>query len=121
MALIKCEECGKEISSTAKTCPYCGYKTPRTEEDSKILEQKITVYTCLAGIVIGLILLLPALVALLENYDSWTFWYWNTDYSQSVLLKLCFGIALTGGGIVVLKRLQKQTAGENTDKPETEE
>ncbi len=26
MALIKCEECGKEISSTVKKCPYCGYK-----------------------------------------------------------------------------------------------
>lgn len=27
MALIKCEECGREISSTAEKCPYCGYST----------------------------------------------------------------------------------------------
>ncbi len=26
MALIKCSECHKEISSTAKVCPHCGYK-----------------------------------------------------------------------------------------------
>ena len=26
MALIKCNECKKEISSTAKQCPSCGYK-----------------------------------------------------------------------------------------------
>ena len=26
MALIKCKECGKEISSTVKVCPHCGYK-----------------------------------------------------------------------------------------------
>ena len=26
MALIKCKECNKEISSTAKVCPNCGYK-----------------------------------------------------------------------------------------------
>jgi hypothetical protein len=26
MALIKCNECKKEISSTAKQCPNCGYK-----------------------------------------------------------------------------------------------
>lgn len=26
MALIKCKECGSEISSTAKSCPHCGYK-----------------------------------------------------------------------------------------------
>ncbi|SRR6266481_834909 len=26
MALINCTECGKEVSSEAKTCPHCGYK-----------------------------------------------------------------------------------------------
>jgi len=26
MALIKCNECKKEISDTAKQCPHCGYK-----------------------------------------------------------------------------------------------
>ncbi len=26
MALIKCKECGEEISSNATTCPHCGYK-----------------------------------------------------------------------------------------------
>lgn len=26
MALIKCSECGQEISSSAKTCPHCGIK-----------------------------------------------------------------------------------------------
>lgn len=25
MALIKCPECGKEVSDSAKTCPNCGY------------------------------------------------------------------------------------------------
>jgi hypothetical protein len=30
MALIKCKECGKEVSSEAKTCPYCGAK-PKTK------------------------------------------------------------------------------------------
>jgi hypothetical protein len=29
MALIKCKECGNEISSEAKTCPQCG-ATPKT-------------------------------------------------------------------------------------------
>ena len=26
MALIKCPECGKEISDTAMNCPNCGYE-----------------------------------------------------------------------------------------------
>lgn len=28
MALIKCRECGKDISTEAKTCPHCGAKPP---------------------------------------------------------------------------------------------
>lgn len=29
MALIKCKECGNEVSSEAKTCPKCGAKVPK--------------------------------------------------------------------------------------------
>ncbi len=28
MALTKCKECKKEVSTTAKTCPHCGVKNP---------------------------------------------------------------------------------------------
>ena len=30
MALIKCKECHKEVSSSAVACPHCGAKVPRT-------------------------------------------------------------------------------------------
>lgn len=30
--LIKCKECGKEISSSAVTCPNCGYKNVNERE-----------------------------------------------------------------------------------------
>ena len=29
MAIIKCKECGAQISDKAKTCPHCGAKLPR--------------------------------------------------------------------------------------------
>lgn len=29
MALIKCPECGKEISDTIKKCPYCGFRVSK--------------------------------------------------------------------------------------------
>ncbi len=29
MALIKCKECGKEISNKADACPHCGFKQPK--------------------------------------------------------------------------------------------
>ena len=31
MALIKCPECDKEISDTAKVCPSCGYKQKKLD------------------------------------------------------------------------------------------
>ena len=33
MALIKCPECGKEVSDTIKTCPHCGYKIKRGHKE----------------------------------------------------------------------------------------
>lgn len=33
MALIKCSECGKEISSNAKACPHCGNPTKNRKFD----------------------------------------------------------------------------------------
>ena len=40
MALIKCPECGKEISDKAKTCPNCGYPIKKiTGTENEILEQ----------------------------------------------------------------------------------
>ncbi len=35
MALIKCPECGKEISDTAKSCPNCGYRIKRPKNNVK--------------------------------------------------------------------------------------
>lgn len=31
MALKKCKECNKEISTTAKACPHCGAKSTATK------------------------------------------------------------------------------------------
>jgi len=29
MALVKCKECGEQVSSNAKTCPNCGVNAPK--------------------------------------------------------------------------------------------
>ncbi len=62
MALIKCKECGQDISEKAKTCPHCGCpqevkeqkKEPKKRFSSK--EYKMTGFIC--SIVCTLILLL---------------------------------------------------------------
>lgn len=37
MALVKCKECGKEISKDAETCPHCGKKINKTPWIAQVL------------------------------------------------------------------------------------
>ncbi len=48
MALIKCSECGKEVSKMAQICPNCGKAFPgRTKTEWTILYISI-IFLCLA-------------------------------------------------------------------------
>ena len=38
MAMIKCSECGNEVSTTADSCPHCGAKVKKKEANNKILD-----------------------------------------------------------------------------------
>lgn len=53
MALIKCPECGKEISDTATTCPHCGTIT----QHQKDLNAKSNIGNILIGIGVALSIL----------------------------------------------------------------
>ena len=33
MALIKCPECGKDVSDKSISCPNCGYPIPKKEDE----------------------------------------------------------------------------------------
>jgi hypothetical protein len=35
MALVKCAECGREVSATAATCPHCGKANPGASAGAK--------------------------------------------------------------------------------------
>ena len=41
MALINCQECGKQISDKAESCPNCGYRIGSTIEEKKEIPPKI--------------------------------------------------------------------------------
>lgn len=43
MALIKCPECSKDVSTAADTCPHCGYPIRRSQENV-IKEEKNEVF-----------------------------------------------------------------------------
>lgn len=57
MAMIKCRECGNEISEYAEKCPNCGVKTRygKTEEEKKLNGKMLLVY--LLVVIIGVYLL----------------------------------------------------------------
>jgi hypothetical protein len=60
MALINCEECGKEISDKAIVCPHCGAalssnKQSQSKINSSISNQKIIYYSGIGIIMIVLI------------------------------------------------------------------
>lgn len=51
MALIKCNECGKEISDTATICPNCGVKTENAMNRSRKTKSNIIIATCIIMII----------------------------------------------------------------------
>lgn len=51
MALIKCPECGQEISRTLSACPKCGFVFPKKKKSMKII-------IVLAGVVIAIALVI---------------------------------------------------------------
>ena len=52
MALMKCKECGKEISSKAEFCPHCGFVYKKQKAGTK----KIVLVTLITLFVVGIIL-----------------------------------------------------------------
>lgn len=74
MALIKCAECGKEISDSAERCPNCGCTTRAGNDKAELKGLGI-------GGLIGIILLVLGLIVLFKGY-------------------IFAGIGMTVGGIV---------------------
>ena len=63
MALIKCSECGKEISSNARSCPHCGNPTQNRKIDvdkevsalKKVLIVGVIIFSiAIVGLLIGI-------------------------------------------------------------------
>ena len=58
MAIIKCPECGKEISSSSLSCPNCGYShilAPQTKKETK---RNAIIF--IAGVIIPFLLMASA-------------------------------------------------------------
>ena len=63
MALIKCGECGKEISSNAKTCPNCGNPVKTGE-----FHKELSTAKKIAIVIIILIVVFIISIPIYNNY-----------------------------------------------------
>ena len=98
MALIKCNECGKEISDTAARCPGCGCVTKHGREQKEAKSFLILYALDFIEIAVGVIFLMTG--------------------------KVSFGVMLLVLGVVGVfstnKQAQKYIAGENTKNKSTD-
>lgn len=67
MSLIKCKECGKEISSTSKKCPNCGYKEKRNNKKKALVCFGIIIAIIIIGAIISFVFSVKPLTQL-EKY-----------------------------------------------------
>lgn len=106
MALIRCRECGREISSTAEMCPQCGARTRygRTVAESKQVSSTATTYIVIASIVsiIGVILIISSFVTMIGDIHEYNNSWYNgynyksplSDHEMGVVIRLVVGIVL---------------------------
>lgn len=85
MALVKCSECGKEISDTIKKCPNCGYK------NKKKLNKKKIIIIC----IISLVLLIGGCVSIIAIKNN------NTKQQEKLVQEYDSLIVETGAKIYV--------------------
>ena len=67
MAIIKCPECGKEISDSVKRCPNCAYKLKRTNKRKIVIIVAILV---VVSIVAGLGYVMTGKKQLVKNLNN---------------------------------------------------
>lgn len=123
MALIKCKECEKEISTTAENCPHCGYRTShgKSVTETKTLLVQLVIWVAL--IIVGIVLFfgsLRPLSELVEEWESCKNWYYYKDNNflefvsieeqEAVLWKFVGGLCFIIGSALNMLAIKKKTA-----------
>lgn len=105
MAMIKCRECGREISDSAAVCPHCGRKTRSGIRAEGEKANSTMFFIALAVLVLGGIMLMSGLSTMLDDLGGW---YYNykppfSSHESSVINRIAIGSGLLGGGFFWLK------------------
>lgn len=81
MALIKCPECGNQVSDTARNCPHCGYQLKENNYKQSPIYKTINEW--LTVIVVAIIVV--AIAALIINTMSEKNTVNPRDYSPTLI------------------------------------
>ena len=115
MALIKCLECGKQISDKAESCPNCGYRIESTIEEKKEIPSTIKQE---AKEIDKKISICYAIVAVLVVLLFICVWYSSSEY---VMYPFIAAFILMYVIVKSMKIKNANTLGEWNDKYETED
>ncbi len=110
MAMIKCRECGKEISSRAENCPHCGYKTRYGRSEAENKNSSVMAIVMLVLIVVGLIMVFVNVSTFIDDTDGWGGYTYTaplTDHEMGVVVGFAVGAGLLGGGVAGLWNMNK--------------
>ena len=113
MAMIHCNECGKEISDSAERCPHCGCKTQRGQNVTQAKGLLINLAIVIVLMVLGVFFIFTSWSELGDHSSYyWESRYWFKDGDTIwAIIKLVVGIGFILGGIGDLLQL-KNTAEE---------
>lgn len=109
VALIKCSECGKEISTTAERCPHCGHCTNhgRSVVEAKMLLAKWII--CAILIVCGFVMVFANAEMFFEVSDSLQYYKSWSESGKEGFWKFAVGALLVIGGFVNMVLIKKET------------
>lgn len=100
MAIIKCEECGAEISDKAKVCPKCGAPIREEERNEEIYILVLMVVGAILFFV-GIYFLGSGLSTIMEDLNTRRYTYTTplTNHEVEALFKSFAGALMFGLGI----------------------
>lgn len=81
MALIKCPECGREVSDSAKACPGCGYAISKPSEKSGTGNEQNKTRMIIGIIIVVAVIIIIAIVS--SNAKKKNDYYRRNSYSYS--------------------------------------
>lgn len=99
MALIKCPNCGKEISEKAMKCPNCGVSISRMQKMQFAFDRQPRIYKIIIGIIIAIGGVASFLPIFIENvYEPLGVFYYGDLWNKQRTPEFCLtiGVALIG-------------------------